>query len=85
MEVGRGLRSDERRSAQKLLDAIEWVVIDEAIASRAGELGRRWRASHPGIAGADLAVAATADHIGASVATANVRHFPMFPDLDRPY
>jgi predicted nucleic acid-binding protein len=85
IEVVRGLRSGERRSAEKLFDAIDWVVIDETIASRAGELGRRWRSSHPGIAVADLAVAATADHLGGTVATANVRHFPMFPDLAPPY
>jgi predicted nucleic acid-binding protein len=85
IEVIRGLRSGERRPATTLFAAIEWVAIDEAIASRAGELGRRWRRSHPGIAVADLAVAATADHIGAPLATANVRHFPMFPELEPPY
>jgi predicted nucleic acid-binding protein len=85
IEVVRGLRSGERRPAEKLFDAIDWIVIDEGIASRAGELGRRWGRSQPGIAVADLAVAATADQLGATVATANVRHFPMFPDLKPPY
>jgi len=45
----------------------------------------RWRASHPGIGVADLAIAATAEQLGAPLATRNVRHFPMFADLKAPY
>lgn len=38
-----------------------------------------------GVDGADLAVAATAVLLDARVLTLNVRHFPMFADLRRPY
>jgi predicted nucleic acid-binding protein len=41
--------------------------------------------SHHGIDGADLAIAATAILTGAELLTLNVRHFPMFPTLRRPY
>ncbi len=85
IEVMRGLRSGERQGAERLFETLGWVAVDEPIARRAGELGRRWRPSHPGIGAADLAVAATAEHANAALATSNVRHFPMFPGLLAPY
>jgi predicted nucleic acid-binding protein len=85
IEVIQGLRSAERRAAEGLFALIDWVPVSEAIARRAGELGRRWRRSHPGIGVADLAIAATAEHIEAVVATRNLKHFPMFSDLRAPY
>ncbi len=85
IEIIQGLRSSERHDAEELFELIEWVTVDEAIARRAGELGRRWRRSHQGIGVADLAVAATTEHLGASLATSNVKHFPMFPGLRAPY
>jgi predicted nucleic acid-binding protein len=39
----------------------------------------------PAIALADLIIAATAEELGADLATGNVRHFPMFPELQPPY
>jgi len=85
IEAIQGLRSAERRAAEGLFALIDWVPVSEAIARRAGELGRRWRRSHPGIGVADLAIAATAEHIEAVVATRNLKHFPMFSDLRAPY
>ncbi len=80
-----GLRSSERRAADRLFALIVWVPVSEAVARRAGELGRQWRRSHPGIGVADLAIAATAEEIGADLATRNLKHFPMFEDLRAPY
>lgn len=85
IEVITGLRSAERGRAESLFAALEWVAVDEDIARRAGALGRRFRASHPGIDAVDLAVAATAERLGAELATGNVKHFPMFPGLRAPY
>jgi predicted nucleic acid-binding protein len=85
IEIIQGLRSAERRPAEALFALIDWVPVSEQIARRAGELGRRWRASHPGIGIADLAVAATAEHFSAPLATRNVKHFPMFAGLQAPY
>jgi len=84
IEVVQGLRSGERRAAEALFALIDWIPVDEAIARRAGELGRSWRRSHP-VGVADLAIAATAEHIGTTVATRNLEHFPMFPGLRAPY
>lgn len=80
-----GLRSSERRAADRLFALIAWIPVTEPVARRAGELGRQWRRSHPGIGVADLAIAATAEAIDASLATRNVKHFPMFKGLKAPY
>jgi predicted nucleic acid-binding protein len=85
IEVIQGLRSSERSAADKLFALIAWVPVSEAIARRAGELGRQWRRSHHGIGVADLAIAATAEEIGAPLATRNLKHFPMFEGLSAPY
>jgi predicted nucleic acid-binding protein len=85
IEVSRGLRSGERTSAEQLLRTLHWVPLDEPIARRAGELGRRWDRHRPGISLADLVIAATAEQLDAELATANVSHFPMFEGLQPPY
>ena len=78
VEVLRGVRSGERRLTERLLGTFRWLPLDEAVARRAGDLGRRWRASHRGLATADLVIAATALEHELDLATLNVRHFPMF-------
>lgn len=85
IEVIQGLRSSERGAANGLFALIAWVPVSETIARRAGELGRQWRRSHSGIGVADLAIAATAEEIGAPLATRNLKHFPMFEGLSAPY
>ena len=85
IEVVQGLRSAERQAADRLFALIAWVPVSEAVARRAGDLGRQWRRSHPGIGVADLAIAATAEHIDATLATRNLKHFPMFDGLRTPY
>lgn len=85
IEVVQGLRSAERRAANRLFATISWVPVTESIARHAGELGRRWRGSHPGIGVADLAIAATAEELDAALATRNLKHFPMFKGLRAAY
>lgn len=85
VEVGRGLRSAERRAASQLFATIDWVDLTVDISSGAAELGRRYRRSHHTIDVADLIVAATAQHLGCEPATTNIKHFPMFPSLTSPY
>ena len=70
---------------ERLLGTFGWLALDEPIARRAGQLGRRWRASHPGLATPDLVIAATALEHDLDLATLNVRHFPMFEGLEPPY
>jgi predicted nucleic acid-binding protein len=85
IEVIQGLRSAERKAAERLFALLDWIPVSEAVARRAGDLGRRWRSSHPGIGVADLAIAATAEQIEGTVATRNLKHFPMFGGLRAPY
>jgi predicted nucleic acid-binding protein len=61
------------------------VRVDEVIADRAGELGREYRRSHPGIGHIDLLIAATAAVQNAALWTLNVEHFLMVADLQPPY
>jgi predicted nucleic acid-binding protein len=61
------------------------MPVTEVVAQRAGELGRQWRRSHPGIGVADLAIAATAEQLDATLATRNLKYFPMFEGLRAPY
>ena len=84
VEIIRGIRHRERDATERLMQSIGWIGIDEQIARRAGLLGRTWRRSHP-LSTTDLIVAATAKELGAQVATSNVRHYPMFEDLEPAY
>lgn len=85
LEVLSGMRPDEDVPTRGLLTALRWHPVDQAVAERAGELGRRWLPGHSGIDAADLAIAATAMALQAKLLTRNTRHFPMFADLSDPY
>lgn len=85
VEVLRGIGAGQRTAVERLMATLDWVSVDEAIARRAGELGRQYRRSHQGLGAADLLIGATAQHLGAELATSNVRHYPMFPRLRPPY
>ncbi|HVM14209.1 MAG TPA: type II toxin-antitoxin system VapC family toxin [Egibacteraceae bacterium] len=80
-----GMRAHQKRLTKRLVDQIEWIPVDEWIADRAGELGRAYRASHPGIGVIDLVIAATVERVRGQLWTSNVKHFPMFEDLAPPY
>jgi predicted nucleic acid-binding protein len=84
-ELTGGMRSSERRQVWLLLASLGVEPVTELIARRSGELMRRYRRSHPGIGLADYVIAATADVRGLTLATLNVRHFPMFGDLEPPF
>jgi predicted nucleic acid-binding protein len=80
-----GMRSAERSVVRRLLSLVDIVVVDELVAERAGELMRRFRRSHQGIGVVDYLIAATAQIHALELATLNVRHFPMFDDLQPPF
>ena len=84
-EVLAGMRANEEDSTRSLLSIFIWHPVDTVTAERAGELGRRWLRSHQTIDSADLAIAATAMVTGCELLTCNVKHFPMFADLRKPY
>ena len=85
LEILAGMRPAEEEPTRLLLGALVWHGVDPRVAEEAGKLGRRWLPTHHGIDSADLAIAATAILVRARLLTLNVRHFPMFPDLRRPY
>ncbi len=84
-ELTGGMRSDERGSVRGLLSVLDAVPVTELIALRAGEFMRQYRRSHSGIGIADYLIAATAETQSARLATLNTKHFPMLPDLERPF
>jgi predicted nucleic acid-binding protein len=84
-ELTGGMRSAERRQVWLLLASLGVEPVTELVARRAGELMRHYRRSHPGIGLADYVIAATADVKGLTLATLNVRQFPMFQDLHPPF
>ncbi|MFZ0214632.1 MAG: type II toxin-antitoxin system VapC family toxin [Candidatus Dormiibacterota bacterium] len=81
VEVAGGMRSGERSEVRRLLSSFEILHVSERIAWRAGELRRSYRRSHTGISLGDYLIASTAAVEGLDLATLNVRHFPMFPQL----
>ncbi|HEY8453544.1 MAG TPA: type II toxin-antitoxin system VapC family toxin [Natronosporangium sp.] len=84
-ELTGGMRSAERREVWSLLGSLRPEPVTELVARRAGELMRQYRRSHSGIGLADYLIAATAQLRGQRLATLNVRHFPMFPELEPPF
>ncbi len=85
IEVLAGMRPAEEDDTRVLLSTLVWHPVDADIAEEAGALGRQWLPSHHTIDSADLAIAATAVRTDARLLTRNVRHFPMFTDLQAPY
>lgn len=85
VEIEGGMRSDERRSVASLFGILRLHVVSDDVARRAGELLRTHRRSHPGIDLVDYVVAATVEVHGATLATLNVKHFPMIDGLQAPY
>jgi len=83
-EVSWLLRPDEVGTVRALFDQIFWLDVTTDVADRAGAFGQRYARSH-GIGIVDAIIAAAAEILSASVATRNVRHFPMFPGLQPPY
>lgn len=79
------MRSAERERVWRLLAALRPEPVTEVIARRAGEFRREHRASHRAISTPDYLIAATADVLGASLATLNTKHFPMLDGLRAPF
>ena len=84
-EVLAGVWSGEEDRTDRLLQAVRWAGVDKAESDAAGELGRRFTRTHPGIDTPDLLLAELAQRLGAELVTMNVKHFPMFAGLRRPY
>jgi predicted nucleic acid-binding protein len=84
-EVAGGMRSPELREVMRLLGSMQRFEVSEQVASRAATLMNEYRRSHSGIGLGGYLIAATALAEGLELATLNVRHYPMFPGLTRPF
>lgn len=84
-ELLAGVRPDEMEGLEALCGWVEWFPVDERVAREAGALARRYRKAFSGIDDADYVIAATAILYEAELLTTNLRHFPMLPNLKRPY
>ena len=84
-ELLAGVRTKELTGLEEFCSALRWAQVTEDVARVAGHLARRYRKSHSGIGAVDYLIAATAIVIDADLLTTNVRHFPMFTKLERPY
>lgn len=84
-EILAGVRLAERAKTRPLIEAVEWLEVDNDLGERAGALASRFLRSHPGIELVDYVIAATAERLGADLLTRNRKHFPMFPELRDPY
>lgn len=84
-EVLRGVRcDDERRMIDGMFSA--WTLLDVTlpVAEEAAAYQRRYQHSH-GLDISDALIAATASVHDLPLATLNLKHFPMFEGLSRPY
>ncbi len=84
-EILAGMRPKEEQGTWRLLAALRWQDVTVEVADEAGALASRYLRSHPGVDTIDYLVAAAALTMGAELWTTNIKHFPMFPDLERPY
>lgn len=74
----------ERREIERLLQLYVIQDIELEIASLAGDYVRQYGPSH-GVDPIDALIAATAKTRNLDLATLNLKHFPMFKGLKRPY
>jgi predicted nucleic acid-binding protein len=84
-ELTGAMRTHERDQVWSLMAALRPEPVTEVIARRAGELRWQYRGIHPSISTPDYLIGATADVLGARLATLNVKHFPMFKGLRPPF
>jgi predicted nucleic acid-binding protein len=84
-ELLAGVRPDEQAGLENFFTVLDWALVTEDIARRAGAYARFYRRSHAGIGAADYLIAGTSSALDAELLTVNVRHFPMFDGLKAPY
>lgn len=85
MELFHGARSAaEEHRIERLLGEATVLPVDERVGKHAGAFLRHFHKSH-NVDFADALIAATAEHHDLELVTLNVKHFPMFPALQRPY
>ena len=84
-ELYAGVRgNNEKVALDALVEAVSVLDLDTTIAKKAGEYFQKYQPSH-GLDLIDAIIAATAAVHSLELITINLKHFPMFPGLKRPY
>lgn len=84
-ELYAGVRGEvEEKKLDDLVSALRFIPVSLDISKRAAQLKREYGKSH-GVGLADALVAASTELEGGTLATLNVRHYPMFRNLAAPY
>jgi predicted nucleic acid-binding protein len=74
----------ERERLDRLVTGFRVIRLTREIAAKGGLYVRQYSKSHA-VGLADGLIAATADAVGATLVTLNMKHFPMLVDVRRPY
>jgi predicted nucleic acid-binding protein len=84
-ELYAGVREgDEYKKLEIFIETFEVISLNKNIAKIGGLFRNQYKPSH-GTGLADALIAATAKEIDAQIVTFNVKHFPMFDDVIKPY
>ncbi len=84
-ELYAGVRKGtESRKLEIFIETFEVISLNSTIAKIGGLYRNQYNPSH-GIGLADALIAATAKEIDAQVITFNIKHFPMFDNVIKPY
>ena len=85
MELNAGIRTDaEQRALDLTIGNSTILAISGEISAQAGKYLRQFRPAF-GIDPIDALIAASAKHYEIELVTLNLKHFPMFKELKRPY
>lgn len=85
MELYAGIKDRrERRAIESLINHSLVLDVTHEIGVKSGNYLNQYRASH-GIGAIDALIAATAELHQLELATLNLKHFPMFKNLKKPY
>ncbi len=76
-EILAGMRPHEEKRTMELLDALENLPVDEAIADQAGRLIYQYARQGIQFSFPDALIATTALHCDLTLATTNPKHFPV--------
>jgi len=79
-----GMRAKEQDAIEKLIGLFRIIPVDEEIARQAGTWMRQYLKSHR-LESNDSFIAATVEVFDQKLITLNLKHFPMFSELERPY
>ena len=74
-EIFAGMREHERKKTEELLDSFNLIEITKEIAEKAGNYKNRIKSQTLELD--DCLIAASAQSIGAILATGNIKHYPM--------